>query len=259
VASAAAESVKSDDEIVNRAVQAWLPQALREQRNRESVLEELVEEIRAGALIDASAEAEVVSDDWIERYAEFAGKISESDLKVVLARLLVCEIRSPGDVPVSTLRTVSELDQQSIKLFQKLSERVMGGQWLVFSKDLYKDPAHQELLDLCDAGLILFPDMNVGSDIQLASDRPARVEFGDYFLELVGKSTDHAFISAVPLTRAGRQVYKILAKPNAEANGQRIVDMLLSYIKNAELYRKTPNGVVHVKTLVRTVESDEQA
>ncbi len=96
------------------------------------------------------------SEEWLAKFWDDAGLVSEPMMQEVYAQILTGEARAPGSVSLRTLRTLRYLDQSTAELFQKAVSLALDEVHLVGRGELlakYGLPL-DALVELEDAGLI---------------------------------------------------------------------------------------------------------
>ena len=73
------------------------------------------------AQLDEKAQPENIDDDWLSHFFDEAKQVSKDDVKIIWGKLLADECNSPGTVPKSLIRTLSEMSAQDAKTFELLS------------------------------------------------------------------------------------------------------------------------------------------
>ena len=96
-ASAASKEFGTDRALVNRSVNFFGAKLLREQINRESVMEQATEELKNEPPTEDSKEE--IDEDWLEMFSRIAETKSNKDVQLFLAKILAGEIRKPGSFP----------------------------------------------------------------------------------------------------------------------------------------------------------------
>ncbi|MEQ9286853.1 MAG: DUF2806 domain-containing protein [Cyclobacteriaceae bacterium] len=114
-ASAASKEFRVDKELVNRSVNFFGTKLLREQVNREAVMELATEDLKSDPPKEDSKE--VIDEDWLEMFARIAETKSNKDVQLFLSKILAGEIRQPGTFGAKTIQTLSTLDQRTAKQF----------------------------------------------------------------------------------------------------------------------------------------------
>ena len=91
---------------------------LREQRTREAVLHEAIEDVRT---TPPTADVErQVDEDWLEMFARHAETKTNAEVRTYFARVLAGEIRKPGSFSPETIDVLAKLSPQVGQLFQRL-------------------------------------------------------------------------------------------------------------------------------------------
>lgn len=114
-AKSAAKEFGADRTLVNRSVNYFGSKLLREQINRESILEQAANELKNDPPKEDSKEE--IDEDWLEMFARIAETKSNKDVQLFLAKILAGEIRKPGSFSAKTIQILSTLDQDSAKKF----------------------------------------------------------------------------------------------------------------------------------------------
>jgi hypothetical protein len=210
LAGAAAELVKNDPALVQRAADAFIAKEIRHQHNRESIAIKAVEHLKE----TPEAETTRADDDWLNMYARHAQEASSDRLQDIWARILAGQLRKPLSFSLQTLRFVSELDEHIVGLFEKWSIYVID-------RDLIPFPPKQgegfiELLELEDFGLVAGVASNLTktlSDIPTADPNQTVYHLPFHLkrhnvLVRIGRPIS-VTIPNVLLTRIGREIYSI--------------------------------------------------
>lgn len=113
---AAAKEFGEDQYLIDRTVNHFGSKLLREQINRETIVEKAAEELGSDPPKEDSKD--VIDDDWLEMFSRIAETKSNEDMQLFLARILAGEIRKPGTFGAKTVQTLSFLDQTTAKVFQ---------------------------------------------------------------------------------------------------------------------------------------------
>ena len=65
-------------------------------------------------------ESSGVSEEWLERFMDSAGFVSEEELQLIWAKVLSKEFEKPGSTPPSVIRILSEITPKYAQAFQKI-------------------------------------------------------------------------------------------------------------------------------------------
>ncbi|MBB4154162.1 hypothetical protein GGQ80_002072 [Sphingomonas jinjuensis] len=167
--------------------------------------------------------AEVPDDDWMAAFRRHSGEAYSSELRDAFGRLLAGEILKKGSFSRRTLRVLSEMDQQTAQVFQRVYAATIDG-WI--PKDRFKSDGFgfADLALLRDAGL-----MNAGEGYlktKPPADNPeakrATLKVGT--LEAAFDWSHMKFtpfiadLEVVLLTDNGEELGRILPPPDIDAN-----------------------------------------
>lgn len=132
VSKVAAKQAAADPAIIDRGLERWAGDLIRNQTNREAVAALTVGELDkisdGSASTDSSATEEQlqVDDDWLNAFSRFTEDASTERMRVLWARVAAGEIRKPGSFSLATLRLVSEIDQGTAKDFERALAHIVG-------------------------------------------------------------------------------------------------------------------------------------
>jgi hypothetical protein len=96
------------------------------------------------------------ADEWVRRFLDDAGAVSDGVLQEVYARVLAGESAKPGSCSLRTLRALRYMDRRTADNFGTLLSSVVGYEFL--PKLLKKTVSFDIMRDLNDAGLLDFRD-----------------------------------------------------------------------------------------------------
>jgi hypothetical protein len=222
LARAAASDAVADKELVHRAAQSFLAKELRAQTNKEAVAQKTIEHL--SGLSDANTEsAKRPDDDWLNVFERYAENASSDRLRDLWARVLARQIRTSHDFSLRTLRFISELDSNTAILFQKHSEKVIDGEFIMVPKDL-SGRLLDDFMHLQHAGLLSGVGGNFSRLYENTGNTPTGGQANIFFS--FPKATVHLSVSDdyklnlpnIPLTDVGRELLKIMdAAENHEA------------------------------------------
>ncbi|UFZ07375.1 DUF2806 domain-containing protein [Bradyrhizobium ontarionense] len=209
LAGAAAEFVKNDPELVQRAADVFLAREIRHQYNREAVAIKTIEHLKE----TPNSEANTPEDDWLNVFARHAQEASSDRLQDIWARVLAGQIRKPQCFSLQTLRFISELDMHIAAMFEKWSNWVISSDYIAFPAKGGAD--FTELLQLEDFGLITGATGQLSKTFEaqsptLPEEKPLwGFEFRDHICLVRFTSPTPVSLPSVLLTRVGRELYSI--------------------------------------------------
>ena len=237
VAKAAAKSAAENPELVEAAVQAWLPKELRRQENKAKVVEYAATDL-SGEDEATNANKQDISDDWLNAFERYCEDASSDKMRQLWGRVLAGEVKSPGSFSKATIRFLSELDISIAKSFEAMSGRIIGSNLFVLDAN-NQNAELGELLELEAAGLI----SGVGGFLSWTPDLE---EDGIFVLSgaqfgLVGHVSNNVApsIQTMTVTGVGQQITKILPAPDERATLDEIAKGLKeqdgNFIRKAEI------------------------
>lgn len=209
LAGAAAELVKNDPALVQRAADAFIAKEIRHQNNRETIALKAIEHLKE----TPDAQTSTPDDDWLNMYARHAQEASSERMQDLWAKVLAGQLRSANSFSLQTLRFISELDEPTGSLFEKWSARIMNGRLIPFPPR--EGVEFGELLRLEEAGLINGTGGTLSNKIADANlvaaqeDSLAFLSFRPLHLVLYVRRPFVANIPCLILTRVGRELYPI--------------------------------------------------
>ncbi len=216
VADAAANLAKNDPEIVQRAAHALLSKELRHQSNKERVARKTLEDLAH----EPQAETTKPEDDWFNVFERYAEDASSERLQSIWGRILAGQLRKPKAFSLQTLRFISELDEQTVALFEKWAPYVINA-------DFIPNPPKQgaeftEFLELESCGLMTGVGGNLAKmfDLKLEAGETAKTvaapfHFKDHQLKVFLMAPCSFSIPNFMLTRVGREIFPITTTPGA--------------------------------------------
>lgn len=102
---------------------------------------------------EPTPDAGATADEWVRRFWDDAGAVSDDVLKEIYARLLAGESRTPGSCSMRTLRALRYLDRSAADNFATALSCVIDNRFLPADMG---DLTFSALHDLNDAGLVDF-------------------------------------------------------------------------------------------------------
>jgi hypothetical protein len=146
-------------------------------------------------------------EDWVNKYWEDAGLVTDEMLQELYARVLASEARSPGTCSLRTLRVLRYMDRELAEDFAKVAPLVARGEgWLPNALELLPrfGVSYSVITNCVEAGLLLPPNSNI---ITRAAQGQQFIRVGRLVIGMA-LSAD-ATIAIIPLTAAGSELYSI--------------------------------------------------
>lgn len=111
-----------------RAIANEKARIVHRQENLEYIASIAVEDLRAtNQEEEIDQETEKVSEDWVNYFGDIAGKMSSRHMKDLFGRILADEIKNPGQIHISTMMMLANLNKSEAELIEKYSSKVING------------------------------------------------------------------------------------------------------------------------------------
>jgi hypothetical protein len=148
LAGAAAELVREDPALVQRAAEAFIAKEIGHQHNRERIALKTIEHLTE----TPDAKTTKPDDDWLNIFARHAQEASSDRMQELWSKILTGQLRKANAFSLQTLRFVSELDEGTAALFEKWSAYIVAASFLPYPAQSGMNFA--ELMQLEDFGLL---------------------------------------------------------------------------------------------------------
>lgn len=156
-----------------------------------------------------------LDEDWINRFRAYSQDVSSDMMQSLWGKVLAGEILHPSSFSVATLRFLSEVDRPVAETFQANTNAVLSGEFIPKALNL-KGKLLLNLGALEDAGLVR--DVNGSVAIDLTPNSDGKIFLKEDRLILIAESEVQQRIPVIPLTRIGRDMLRILPKPDPKAS-----------------------------------------
>lgn len=218
VTQQAIREVQSDPDLPRRAAESLIAREYRSQTNKEAVAEKtlkLLSDQSSGGpnTTSSSAGAETSrpaepSADWMNIFERYAADAGSDRLQETWARILAGQIRQPETFSIKTLRLISEMDQRTALEFEKAVAHVVNDLFIPkFEPPLL---AQETAASLEEAGLITGTGA-FGSTLTFEGN--AALSYENHAIILVVQPDAKLSMAVFPLTRAGKEVLKLVRRP----------------------------------------------
>ncbi len=196
-----------------------MPMEVRKVRNRLQIAQAAA--AHTSEMETDGATAAPPQEDWMNAFIRFAEDASSERLQDMFSRILAGEVVRPGTFSLSTLRTVSELDQSIAKDFSQVWEKSVGYA-VDYSSEFQLGEWFSRWKRLTEAGLMAESAVNqYPPEVLQSFSGPA---LWSPFLHIPYQVTVFFLHNCrstwknIEFTRAGRELGSILATPDYEAN-----------------------------------------
>ncbi|MBB3360241.1 MULTISPECIES: DUF2806 domain-containing protein [unclassified Novosphingobium] len=239
---AAKKRIAQDDELINAAIEAYLPSSIRKSRNRFRVLQSAAQNLKEDVdeNKDSTCDEKSVDEDWLNIFARQAEDASSERMQALLGKILSGEIRKPGSFSPSTLRIVSEMDEEMALDIKRFSQIVVGDcvytdeSWLSGEKFNFANR-------LALHGFISATAGQVSRVVEVNAQGLAIHALGNTFLEIHAPAYQKINAPVLELTKVAMQLRTLFPQP----------ENALELIKDSALKIKNNNQIIaHCKLIL---------
>ena len=214
------QALAENNELMERAVRRAVSEYMRDQKNIEAII------AQAAKLLPPDTPEETVRSMDEDKIAAMLGMfktVSNQEMQLLWAKILVGEAAKPGSFSKRTAAVVSEMDKEDAELFAAFcqfvwTEKTYDGDFLIpmifdVRHEVYRSQGitHNALVDLAAAGLISYDIAGMGSRYSSPATRVVREYFGTTVHLTPAKKKDGYYVSfgVASLTKHGEQLYPV--------------------------------------------------
>lgn len=202
-----AKKISADPDLLERAFLETMGEAYRKQENKDAVAEECLIDL-AKKTQDHADTDDVLDEDWLNLFSSYAEKASSERTRQLWGRILSGQVRRPGSFGLSTLRCLSEIDQNLARLFIDIAPLVSGSVILIGPED--KNKRFNDFLELQQAGLLAGVEANIGVNIPISDNNIGEWIDDQFVLRIETNSTAPLIVPSITLTKAGKELLAIV-------------------------------------------------
>jgi len=245
VAEKASTEFTNDGTLMNRAVNFYGSKLLKEQINRESVIDKATEELKLNPPTEDTKEE--IDEDWLEMFSRITETKSKEEIQLILSKILAGEVKKPGSFGYKTLQVLTNLDQQTGKIFQNLCaisyELIpLPDSSVMIIHSPFGNPGNNSLkeygldyksiLELQDAGLLQHSLTTTLKITKKFFTIPFKI--GNKIFQL--KENENSLEKEIPaqimkLTKAGTELRKVMTYESVENYNSKLIDWLKTSYK----------------------------
>lgn len=214
----------SEDNLLQRAQNRKIYQEKERQQNIESVIEYAYNELKTEETVSEIP----VDEDWITRFFNIVENVNSEDMKVIWAKILAGEIKSPQSCSMRTMERLRNIRKDEAEVFKKIASLLLYDKNTVY---YISNPELQQkygisaddLLTLDDCGLLNCDSM-IMTHFSFSKTKSDGLRSRKRMLEINSGCEEEKEISVNSnvLTRAGSELFRILG---FETNEDYIVDV----------------------------------
>ena len=205
------------DEFVKRTQSRLAYQELQKQQNIENVANKAYELLEN----ETECSSKLVSQDWMTRFFNSVGDISDEDMQTLWAKILAGEIKQPKSYSLRTLETLKNLSKEEAELFQKISPLILIGEdhlFMMSNPKIYEkhNISYEDIMSMGECGLLVYND-TLSLTLTLEHGEVGEFYTKTQTMHITGISNDKVEISfrIHSLTNAGKEIFYMLnCRPN---------------------------------------------
>jgi hypothetical protein len=120
------EQVDIPQPYIDRASEKYASKIIKEQLNLDEISYKAIKELSSEEFSASNSdETEIkdekqISEDWLNEFENHGRQMSSEEMKFIFSKILVNEVKNPGNFSIRTIRIISQLDNLAAQLFQKL-------------------------------------------------------------------------------------------------------------------------------------------
>lgn len=204
---AALMKLQNDAGFGQRVANGFIAEQTRKQYNKEAIVAETIN-ILSESTEDTSANTdERLNPDWLNMFDRYAQDASTEDIQKLWAHILSGEIKKPKSFSKQALRIISEIDQDTARLFQKISYLQFDEGFIIKPKQFNGNTLINYTV-LEEAGLLQDVNSLIHFPFQVNQDGYIQIKVNNLFLSC--KLTKQKLqINVIKITKAGREISKI--------------------------------------------------
>lgn len=177
-----------------------------------------------------------VNDDWLYRWRDYTGEVSDADLQKIWGRILAGEVKAPGTYSLRTLDFLRNLSQEEAALIAKIASVVING-FVWRREDKVYPCTVRDMLHLQEMGILIGVD-SVGIHYTLSKHLDggggwvsALTSFDRCVIVRGGNNTfeNPVQIPVVPVSALGLQIIGLGDFKSDLANLEKFAGCLTSY------------------------------
>ncbi|WP_337025196.1 DUF2806 domain-containing protein [Pantoea anthophila] len=229
MAKVAVNNIIDNEELALIAAEMYLPPMLRKAKNRLEVAKKAAEHLPTSSEGENLEKSAAPNDDWMNNFIRYAEDASSDRMRDLFGRILAGEVSRPGAFGVTTLRTLSELEQDIAEDFTYAWSLSVGDS-VDYTDEWKLGVTYSRWQRLIEAGLMAssysvrsLPHMP-NPDIDIAIWQP--VEADNSWLAITFRKGANVTWEHISFTRVGKQIGKILDRPNYEENMRKMANRL---------------------------------
>lgn len=232
MAKVVVDKISHDPDLSSLAADIYMPTILRKAKNRVEVAKNAAIHLLSSTAGQEPEKAASPTDDWMNSFMRFAEDASSERMQDLFGRILAGEVSRPGAFGLTTMRILSELDQDIAEDFT-YAWSLSVGESVDYTDEWRKGDGYARWKRLVEAGLMA----SSAAEQALPAFQPLKPPRNDIslwqpviadnsWLIIEFKEQCNVVWEHIDFTRVGRQIGSILGRPNYEDNMRKMANRL---------------------------------
>lgn len=232
MAKVVVDKISHDPDLSSLAADIYMPTILRKAKNRVEVAKNAAIHLQSSIAGQEPEKAASPTDDWMNSFMRFAEDASSERMQDLFGRILAGEVSRPGAFGLTTMRILSELDQDIAEDFT-YAWSLSVGESVDYTDEWRKGDGYARWKRLVEAGLMA----SSAAEQALPAFQPLKPPRNDIslwqpviadnsWLIIEFKEQCNVVWEHIDFTRVGRQIGSILGRPNYEDNMRKMANRL---------------------------------
>lgn len=245
ISKIAIEEMSNDAELMKLATEIYQPINLRKAKNRVLVAQNAAKHLSTSNVDSEEIVSAAPDEDWMNSFMRFAEDASSERLQDLFGRILAGQVIRPGAFGLSTLRTLSELDQSTAEDFTYAWAKSLGTS-VDYTTEWSRGEGFMRWKRLAEAGLMapssssqFAPPFNPVTILGgMSVWTPVNVN-GVGLMVFMTRADDNMGWEHIDFTRVGREIGSILSIPDYESNVRNVEPQLrFSSVSEIRFFRE---------------------
>lgn len=207
----------SAEELIKRTGNRLLFTEIRKQQNIESIISETYNQLEN----EEKVTREPVNQDWLVKFFDNAGDISDENMQKIWSKILIGEIKNPNTYTLRTLNTLKNITTLEANLYEKIVPFIFyehNNPFLYRNTELLEKygVSFSNLLKLEDCGLI-----SLNGFVIIDFGKQQNMIYSDNIVALIN---DKIKIDIYTITESGKQILKIV-KDTIKSNDEYFLEL----------------------------------
>lgn len=200
----------SIEEMMQRSKNRIEYQELKKQNNIETIVSNAYFALENEEVVSD----EIVDEDWITRFFDITGEISNEEMQDLWGQILCGEIKSPGSYSLRTLDLLKNMSHKEAKTFNKIAQYIIedGNIYYIYNDIAILNKFGISILDIAElgeAGLISLESLSRKITLEPNNNYNFQYVKNIVFLNNGTENQIDILLPFYKLTKAGEEIFKL--------------------------------------------------